>query len=87
MECWTTTYGGYNWTHPYMTADNVTHHKSINDAMNAFWRFTEDPHNMTDETTEMSLYLYNPLAEDVTDPYPDRRVFIGPRGGVRIETC
>lgn len=46
-----------------------------------------------DETSEIWIYFGTPL--DVLTyikvagelPYPDRRLFFGPRGGIRIEHC
>lgn len=38
-----------------------------------------------DESSEIQLYAYDPW--ETTDPYPDKRVFFGPRGGVRVENC
>lgn len=39
------------------------------------------------EGTEMWLFFYDPTAEDVTDPYPDRILSFGPRGGIRMENA
>ena len=37
------------------------------------------------QDSSMDLYLYDP--REVIDPYPDRRLTIGPHGGVRTERC
>jgi hypothetical protein len=65
---------------------DVTEHSSLKRAKDAFWRYCEDPHEMADETTTWNVYFYDPTSEDVHgDPYPDRQLSMGPRGGVRVE--
>lgn len=33
------------------------------------------------------VFLYDPRADDVRDPYPDREITIGPRGGFKVSPC
>lgn len=86
---WTVPNGDYN----HVPADprnlrDVTQHPSMKAAKDAFWRYTDDPHEMTDVTTTWDVFFYDPTGEDVHgDPYPDRRFYVGPRGAVRVEWC
>jgi hypothetical protein len=60
-------------------------HDSIKAARDSFWR-TCDGERLGDEHNhEGYLFLYDPREEGVTDPYPDRILKYGPRGGVRME--
>ena len=81
MQCWAVINGGYN----YSPADwtDAEHYTSLCDAESSFWHWVETPLNMADETTEMFVFLYNPA--EVHDPYPDFRIYQGPRGGIRRE--
>lgn len=38
-----------------------------------------------DESSEIQLYACDP--REMTDPYPNKHVFFGPRGGIRVECC
>lgn len=38
-----------------------------------------------DESSTMTLYFYDP--SEAHDPYPDRMLSFGPRGGVNVERC
>lgn len=40
-----------------------------------------------DESSTMWLFFYDPTAEGVTDPYPDKILSFGPRGGIRMENA
>lgn len=82
MQCWTVIHGGYNYSAPSWH-DDAEHHDSLYLAETTFWRWTETPLNMADETTEMFVFLYDP--SKVIDPYPDFRIYLGPRGGIRRE--
>lgn len=41
--------------------------------------------HLADETAEIQLFLYDP--RETSDPYPDCRVYIGPRHGICFEIC
>lgn len=45
---------------------------------------TEKATHLRDESAEIQLFLTDPR---IGDFYPDRRIYIGPRGGIRIEYC
>ena len=57
--------------------------ESLREARDEFWRIC-DRENLGDARRhERWVFFYDP--REVTDPYPDRVMRIGPRGGVRIE--
>lgn len=77
-------YGGYNYANPELT--DAEEFASIQDAVDTFWRRADfDPEFPCVESPEMMLYRVNPAS--IPDPYPDFRLTIGPRGGVRRERC
>lgn len=40
---------------------------------------------LTDASARMQVFFYDPT--DERDPYPDRIITFGPRGGIRVERC
>ena len=61
--------------------------ESIKDAKDTFWRRADfDPSFPCVEQDGTEAYLYFGKDGKHGD-YPDRRIYFGPRGGVRIERC
>ena len=81
MQCWTVINGGYNYSPAAWTDAEPC--DSLKAAEDAFWRWTDEPRNMADESTEMFVFLYEP--DESGDNYPDFRIYLGPKGGVRRE--
>ncbi len=80
-ECWSLMNRGYNYRMDM--AEESEHHFSINQAMNHFYRWVEDPYNMADDSTEMFVFIGAPPND--TEFFPDYRIYQGPRGGIRRE--
>lgn len=61
---------------------------SIKEAKDALWRRVdgyEREFPCVDERAEMQLFFEKP--DDNRDPYPDRIVYVGPRGGIHVVSC
>lgn len=90
MECWMLWHGGSSYAAPEIPRD-LEHFDSLRAARDAFWRYgDQDPYRpcVIEDTPEMGgaegwIFLYDP--SEVADPYPDRILNYGPRGGVRLE--
>lgn len=92
--------GGSSYS-PSSIPEDVERFDSIGDAKYEFWArynlsvsrpfeyVNRDSENVevpaVSEDSEMWLYFGDPSEE--RDPYPDRIVKFGPRGGVRVERC
>lgn len=77
-------FGGRSYALP--DGKDVEHFASIQDAKDTLWRRSDfDPFYPCVEDSEMLCYFGE--LEDVTDIYPDFRLYIGPGGGVRREAC
>lgn len=33
------------------------------------------------------IYIFKGVFDDVTDMYPDKMMYFGPRGGIKVENC
>ena len=94
-------YGGYNYSHGYIS-DHLEEFPSLSAAKEAFReRFYTNsfmPHTFryvsgheelaapnTDASCSMTIWRYDPRG--VMDPYPDVMLTIGPRGGVQASPC
>lgn len=84
MKVWAAWHGGPSYAAPYIPEDLETF-DSLKAAANETWRRqeTSDPYYPVVEDSEMWVYFRDPTNE--RDPYPDRIITIGPRGGIRIE--
>jgi hypothetical protein len=85
MKCWAL---GFYWRYSQPDIEDAEQFESVAQARAAFERRTsgcDRRYPCTSEDASMLLYFYDPTAEDVRDPYPDRRLYLGPRGGVRME--
>jgi hypothetical protein len=98
-EVWALWWGGPGYSVPDVTLD-MERFDSIGAARAEFWQrylgactqrdangrmvWHGDSPNVTAEAT-MDLFYYDPRAQ--ADPYPDRRISFGPRGGIRTENC
>lgn len=89
-ECWLICHGGTGWDIGSLEKD-VEHFNSIRELKDAFWRRLEDPYYpcVTDDTPEDGgqegwVFFYDPNDESngPGDPYPDRIICHGPRGGI-----
>ena len=79
-------YGGPSYSAPYVQ-DHTEEFDSIQEAKDTFWRRADfDPYYPCVEDSEMQLFFYDPR-DNTVDPYPDRILTMGPRGGVRMERC
>lgn len=91
-------HGGINYAAPYVS-DDTEAFDTISQAVNEFRRrafsgygtfdYISKPPESIDtpcarDGASMSLYFYDPTADDVRDPYPDRLIEIGPRGGIQV---
>lgn len=67
--------------------NDVEHFSSLQDAKDALWRRADfDPYYpCQDESAEM--VIWRGTLTDVTDLYPDYRLYVGPKGGIKKETC
>ena len=91
MIVWTQWYGGSSYACPlHSEPTHWERFKSMKQAKRVFASRSDfDPHfPCVGNDAEMQLYFFGP-SEDVEpwkmrDPYPDRILTIGPRGGVRI---
>jgi len=86
MQVYAIFHGGRSYS-TYWTARDVEQFDSLREARSVFEaRADFDPYYpCTDEGAEMWLFFYNPVEEGslISDPYPDRILSLGPRGGVR----
>jgi hypothetical protein len=81
-------FGGPSYAPP--TQDDRERFESIKDAKEAFWRRSDyEPGFPCVEDSEALLYFAGRKGDndETGGEYPDRRLTIGPRGGVRIERC
>lgn len=92
-------HGGHSYSPPEMSDlerfDSISDAKSEFETRHVSGRFnrfayvhkpaTRDNTPAVDETSEMHVFYADPTNSD--DPYPDARIYIGPRGGVRSEPC
>ena len=91
MIVWTQWYGGSSYACPlHSEPTHWERFKSMKQAKRVFASRSDfDPHfPCVGNDAEMQLYFFGP-SEDIEpwkmrDPYPDRILTIGPRGGVRI---
>ena len=87
MKCYGLWYGGSSYAAPSVRRD-TEEFDSIQEAKQTMERrYDNDDRStpcVTDES-EMQLFFSDPRKMD--DPYPDRVLKFGPRGGVRMELC
>jgi hypothetical protein len=93
MKVWMQWWGGYNYGHGEI--DESEQFDSMKAAADEFWRRYEfgDFHRNSEgffcpgvgRESEMRVYFSDPA--EMRDPYPDRLITFGPRGGVRVERC
>jgi hypothetical protein len=77
-------YGGSSYSAP--TNEDTEEFSSIQSAKDAFWRRADfDPYYPCVEDSSMLLYFSDP--RETNDPYPDRELTLGPRGGIRSTPC
>ena len=85
MKVYALWYGGSSYNAPYVK-DDIEEFSSIQAAKDTFWsREDFDPYYPCVEGSTMQLFFYDPRL--VEDPYPDREITLGPRGGVNITPC
>ena len=80
-ECWSLMNRGYSYRMD--EAEEAEHHFSIAQAEGAFWRWVNEPRNMADDSTEMFVFIGAPPND--AEFFPDYRITLGPRGGIRRE--
>ena len=90
MRVYAQWFGGSSYAVP--EADDYETFASLSDAIDAFEsRADFDPYcPCVDESTEMLVWFGEPEGEfpcDGAHNYPDRRIYLGPRGGTRVEHC
>lgn len=88
MRCYAQFYGGSSYSHP--EADQCEVFDSLKEAVQIFeYRTSRDSHfPCTDENACMTVWFGEPEGDfpcDGANIYPDRRIYFGPRGGVRVE--
>ena len=82
MKVWALWHGGSSYAVPSIP-DDLEEFTSIGAARETFWsRADWDPQYPCVENSSMVLYFHNPTEDQ--DPYPDREVTMGPRGGVQV---
>jgi hypothetical protein len=64
---------------------DVTYYRSIKEACEAYYHFACDSRYWYPDQTEALLWFGS--YKDVTDIYPDYRLYVGPRGGIKKERC
>jgi hypothetical protein len=89
MECWMLWHGGSSYAHGYIPED-LEHFKSLTEAVSAFDRRADSwetfyPCVERTEPEEGGPSAWIFLAEPDGDPYPDRIIEFGPRGGIHVE--
>jgi len=65
--------------------EGVEQYDSLKEAKDAFWRECDSERLADAMNHEALVFFYDPREKDVTDPYPDRILRFGPRGGVKVE--
>ena len=85
MKVWMLWHGGSSYAHSAM--EDVEEFYSFKTAKEVFWSREEqyDPYYPCVEESSASIYFHDP--RETCDPYPDRQLSIGPRGGVKVERC
>lgn len=88
MRCYAQFYGGSSYSHP--EADQCEVFDSLKEAVQIFeYRTSRDSHfPCTDENACMTVWFGEPEGDfpcDGANIYPDRQIYLGPRGGVRVE--
>lgn len=86
MKVWAMWYGGVNYSVPELA--DAQEFNSISEALNDFVAKYRNEDGQTPNVTngaESLLYFADPRG--AIDPYPDRIIKIGPRGGWIIERC
>jgi hypothetical protein len=85
MKVYALWFGGSSYAYPTVK-DDLEEFASIASAKRVFYsRSDHDPYYpCVEDTCEMFLFFDRPPE---TDPYPDRILTLGPRGGVRVERC
>lgn len=88
MECWMLWHGGASYAHGEIPRD-LEHFDSLRELRDAFARRLWDSYYpcVSDEPAEdggPSGYVYLRDPSDECDPYPDRIIEFGPRGGVVV---
>ena len=88
MKCWAMWFGGVNYAHP----ERSERFDSLGEAVAVFGARL-DGHDPVEglatpcvESPEMLVY-FGQAPEGQVDPYPDRLVRLGPKGGVKVERC
>lgn len=89
MECWLLWHGGSSYAVPEIPND-LEHFDSMRELRDSFWRRQDhDPYFpcVSDDEQENGgqsgyVYLRDPTGEQ--DPYPDRIIEHGARGGIRV---
>jgi hypothetical protein len=86
MKVWMQWWGGYNYGHGEIDESEVF--DSLKAARDEFWRrFNrfDSYYPCVGEESEARIYFSDPA--EMRDPYPDRLMRFGPRGGVVVERC
>lgn len=92
MKVWGLFHGGANYSCGSVHNDrDVEEFAGISSVVDTLWiRVTgrDDAHRLADDTAEFHVWMTDPRAaanDGMAVEYPDRRVFVGPRGGIRVE--
>lgn len=85
-KVWGLWWGGASYAAGYV-ADDTEEFRSIREALEETARRASgtDSHYPMVRDSEMHVFLSDPRNSD--DPYPDRIIRQGPRGGWRVESC
>ena len=82
MKVYAQFFGGSNYACPY--PDQFETFGSLREVKETLWRRVDfDPSFPCLENPEFLVFVGEPTG----DTYPDYRVFVGPRGGIRQERC
>ena len=87
MKTWMHWHGGSSYAFGTV-AENAEAFDTLADAIAAFehrYNGGDSYYRCADETASAHLYFADPAT--LHEPYPDRLITIGPRGGVRVERC
>lgn len=78
-------FGGSSYGAPDGT--EVEHYGSIKNAKDVLYSRADNADGRTPCVEESEMLIWLGTLDDVTDQYPEFRLYFGPRGGIRKENC
>ena len=86
MRSYAVFYGGGSYSHPY--ADEAEEFQSLAAVKRRYadaLRGLDRRYPCVDENACVTVWFYDPTADDVRDPYPDAMICVGKRDGLRLQ--